>query len=65
MKRVYRGDTYLLTIRNKNRKQCGAERLIVDGAEISGDSFPIFGDGLSHTVEVEMQAPAMDGKSIK
>mgnify|MGYP001225580981 CR=1 FL=1 len=54
MKRVYRGDTYLLMIRNKNRKQCGVERLWVDGIEISGDSFPIFGDGKSHTLLVEM-----------
>lgn len=54
MKRVYRGDTYLLTIRNKNRKQCGLERLTVDGKEIAGDVFPIFGDGLTHTVEVDM-----------
>lgn len=54
MKRVYRGDTYQLTIRNEHGRQCGVKRLAVDGMEMAGDTFPIFKDGLTHTVEVDM-----------
>lgn len=54
MKRVFRGDTYLLKIINKNKKQSGVCKLYLDGKEISGNSINIVGDGKEHEIVVEM-----------
>ena len=55
MKRVFRGDTYLLKIINRNKSQNKIRRIMVDGKEIKGNTFKIFGDGKEHSIVVEME----------
>lgn len=54
MKRVFRGDTYNITIINKNKGQSIVKNILVDGKEIIGNEFNIFGDGKQHDILVEM-----------
>jgi hypothetical protein len=54
MKRVYRGDSYVMQIVNKNKGQSKVNRIIVDGKEIIGNEFNIFKDGKEHHILVEM-----------
>jgi cellobiose phosphorylase len=54
MKRVCRGDSYVMQIVNKNKGQSKVNRIIVDGKEIIGNEFNIFKDGKEHHILVEM-----------
>jgi cellobiose phosphorylase len=67
--RVFRGDTYFLKINNEKGGQNKAARIYVDGAAITGNSFPIFKDGKKHEIIVEMACAAsgdeeMDYKEV-
>lgn len=54
LRRTCRGDVYLVTIANPRGSQSAVKQISVDGKTIRGDSFPLFGDGREHRVEVEM-----------
>ncbi|HBY72991.1 MAG TPA: glycosyl transferase [Lachnospiraceae bacterium] len=49
--RVFRGDTYHITVKNPNHVSTGAVKLIVDGREIPGNIIPVAGDKKNHAVE--------------
>jgi len=49
--RVFRGDTYRISIRNPGRLCRGITRLSVDGKQLTGSVIPPFGDGAVHDVE--------------
>jgi len=55
MKRLFRGDTYLVNIINKNRGQHKVKRILVDGREVKGNKIKIFNDGSEHQIVVEME----------
>lgn len=55
MKRVFRGDVYLLKIINKNKAQSKVRKILVDGSEIQGNEFRCFLDGKQHEILVEME----------
>ncbi|MCX7941478.1 MAG: glycosyl transferase [Dictyoglomaceae bacterium] len=52
--RYFRGANYRIEIKNPKHVSKGIKKIIVDGKEISGNILPIFGDGKTHFVEVEM-----------
>lgn len=52
-RRKFRGDTYLVTVKNPGGKQSGASTVIVDGVP-AGSEVKLFGDGKEHTVEIVM-----------
>ena len=52
-RRKFRGDTYLVTVKNPDGKQSGASTVIVDGV-LAGSEVKLFGDGKEHTVEIVM-----------
>lgn len=54
VKKVFRGATYDIKVKNPEGVSKGILKMIVDGAEISGNKVPIFEDGSVHTVEVFM-----------
>jgi cellobiose phosphorylase len=54
LKRVYRGDTYMLRLINPEGKQHGVASLYVDGRSVSDQTIPIFQDSLTHEIVVEM-----------
>ncbi len=54
MTRVFRGDTYNITIKNPNGNQTGVKKLLVDGKEVDGNEVELFGDGDLHEIIVEM-----------
>jgi cellobiose phosphorylase len=39
--RHFRGNTYVIEVKNPNGKQRGVGRLLVDGKEISGNTLPV------------------------
>jgi cellobiose phosphorylase len=39
--RRFRGNTYLIEVKNPNGKQCGVKKLLVDGQNIAGNTLPI------------------------
>jgi cellobiose phosphorylase len=49
--RVFRGDTYHITVKNPNHVSAGVAKLIVDGREIPGNIIPVAGDKKKHAVE--------------
>jgi cellobiose phosphorylase len=49
--RVFRGDTYQISIRNPRRLCRGIARLVVDGKPLTGNVVAAFGDGAVHQVE--------------
>ncbi|MBE5960024.1 MAG: glycosyl transferase [Lachnospiraceae bacterium] len=49
--RVFRGDTFKITIKNPNHKSSGITSLKVDGVKIDGNVIPAFHDGKTHVVE--------------
>ena len=53
--RVFRGDTYHVTIANPRRICRGVARLRVDGATVEGNLVRPFADGNRHEVEGELQ----------
>ena len=54
MKRVFRGDTYMLKIVNENKSSTAIKRILVDGQKINGNKVSIFSDGKEHEILVEM-----------
>ena len=50
--RVFRGDTYNITVKNPNHVCTGVSELIVDGIKVEGNIIPYYNDGKSHSVEV-------------
>ena len=50
--RVFRGDTYNITVKNPNHVSTGVAKLVVDGKEIQGNIIPYVGDKKQHDVEV-------------
>ncbi|HTY12611.1 MAG TPA: glycosyl transferase [Candidatus Omnitrophota bacterium] len=54
VKRVFRGDTYYITVRNPKGAEKGIFSLSVDGKRINGNIIPAFNDGKDHHVEVLM-----------
>jgi cellobiose phosphorylase len=53
-KRIYRGCTYYITVRNPKGVEKGIKSLIVDGARIKSNIIPAFSDDKEHYVEVIM-----------
>ncbi len=51
VRRVFRGATYLITVKNPGGVERGVARLTVDGREIKGCKVPVFTDGREHEVE--------------
>jgi cellobiose phosphorylase len=49
--RVFRGDTYHISVRNPNRVCRGMSRLVVDGREVKGNVVGPFGVGAIHEVK--------------
>lgn len=54
MTRVFRGDTYKVTVKNESGAQSGVKKLTVDGNAVDGNEVEIFGDGKTHEIIVEM-----------
>jgi len=50
--RVFRGATYVISIKNPNGVQKGVASVTVDGAIIDGNVLPVFEAGTTHEVEV-------------
>lgn len=55
LRRTWRGDTYLVQIRNPRGGQARVRRITVDGNILSGNSFRLFGDGREHRIDIEME----------
>jgi cellobiose phosphorylase len=53
--RVFRGDTYRISVANPHRLCRGIARLKVDGKAIQGNVIAPFGDGAAHIVEGVME----------
>ncbi|MSR77379.1 MAG: glycosyl transferase family 36 [Candidatus Omnitrophica bacterium] len=51
-KRLFRGSTYHVEVKNPNRSGQGVSQLIVDGKMIQGNIIPAFSDQKEHSVEV-------------
>jgi cellobiose phosphorylase len=49
--RIFRGCTYIITIKNPNQKNKGINSLIVDGEKINSNIIPVFKDKKKHIVE--------------
>jgi cellobiose phosphorylase len=54
VRRIYRGSIYNIHVSNPQKVAKGVKRVTVDGAPMSGNVLPIFGDGKEHGVEVIM-----------
>jgi cellobiose phosphorylase len=54
VKRVLRGTTYNITIRNPGHVSRGIKQITVDGSIIKGNNIPLFTDSKEHQVEVLM-----------
>jgi len=54
VKRVWRGTTYLINVKNPKNVNKGVVKLTVDGKVIKGNKVPILKDGKKHKVEVVM-----------
>ena len=52
-RRKFRGDTYLVTVKNPDGKQSGASVVTVDGAPATSE-IKLFGDGKEHVIEIVM-----------
>ena len=50
--RVFRGDTYNITVKNPNHVCTGVSSLTVDGIKVDGNIIPYYNDGKAHSVEV-------------
>ena len=53
VRRKFRGDTYLITVKNPNGKQSGVSSVTVDGKP-SDARVKLFGDGKEHVIEIVM-----------
>lgn len=54
VKRIFRGSTYFITVRNPKGVSRGVKSLILDGKRVLGNHIPIFKDGKEHHVEVTL-----------
>jgi cellobiose phosphorylase len=54
IQRVYRGDVYNIEVKNPEHVSKGVKEIKVDGEIISQKILPVFGDGSSHKIEIEM-----------
>ncbi|HUM37693.1 MAG TPA: glycosyl transferase, partial [Anaerolineae bacterium] len=54
VRRVFRGATYEFEVRNPRHVCGGVRSVVVDGAPLAGRVIPIFADGRTHGVEVEL-----------
>ncbi|HPD19184.1 MAG TPA: glycosyl transferase, partial [Candidatus Goldiibacteriota bacterium] len=54
VKRVFRGTTYNIDVRNPKNVSKGVSKIILDGKEIKGNVVPVFKDQKEHKVEVIM-----------
>ncbi|MFH1776070.1 MAG: hypothetical protein ABH952_00685 [Candidatus Omnitrophota bacterium] len=54
VKRVFRGDTYEINVKNPRGVEKGVRQIIVDGEKIKGNLITPSGDGKIHKVEVVM-----------
>ncbi|MBN2656616.1 MAG: glycosyl transferase [Spirochaetales bacterium] len=52
--RIFRGDTYEISIENPDSVSRGVSRMIVDGKDVEGNVIPVSGDGKVHSVQVIM-----------
>ncbi|MBE6592883.1 MAG: hypothetical protein E7642_02705 [Ruminococcaceae bacterium] len=52
-RRKFRGDTYLVTVKNPDGKQSGATKVTVDGKP-ADKQVKLFGDGKEHIIEIVM-----------
>lgn len=52
--RKFRGDTYVIKVKNPGGKMKGVSSLTVDGKTVEGNLIPLVGDGKIHTVEAVM-----------
>ncbi len=50
--RVFRGNTYDITVKNPSHVSCGVKSLTVDGKAVEGNVIPFAADGKQHKVEV-------------
>ncbi|MGA2974359.1 MAG: glycosyl hydrolase family 65 protein [Spirochaetia bacterium] len=53
--RVFRGDTYRISVKNPHRVCKGVSRMTVDGRTVEGNLVPVFGDAGTHDVEVVLE----------
>ncbi len=53
-KREFRGVTYHITVKNENGSEKGVKKMVVDGAEVSGNTIPFDASRKDVTVEVTM-----------
>lgn len=54
VKRVLRGATYNITVKNPEHVSKGIKQITVDGVPIEGNAVPLYTDGKEHNVEVIM-----------
>lgn len=54
IRRKFRGAVYDIKVSNPDKKSKGIKKLKVDGKEIEGNKVPIFDDGKTHEVEVNL-----------
>ncbi|MGV8983359.1 GH36-type glycosyl hydrolase domain-containing protein [Clostridium sp.] len=54
VERVYRGDTYSIEVKNPQHVSKGVKTIKVDGKLINQKILPVFGDGATHKIEIEM-----------
>jgi len=54
IKRVFRGSTYYITMRNPKGATKGIKSLVIDSKKIAGNLIPAFSDGKDHHVEAVM-----------
>jgi len=52
--RKFRNATFEIAISNPNHVCKGVKKLVVDGKEVDGNIIPVFDDGKTHNVEVEL-----------
>lgn len=52
--RQFRGATYDISVGNPSGVEKGIKSVLVDGEMIEGNRIPVFGDGATHSVQVEM-----------
>lgn len=55
VKRVLRGTTYHINVKNPGHVSKGVKSLVVDGKIINGNHVPLFNDGKEHSIMVIMQ----------
>ncbi|MNN49560.1 N,N'-diacetylchitobiose phosphorylase [compost metagenome] len=51
---MFRGDTYVISIKNPNHVSKGVASLTLDGAAVEGNVIAPVGDGAVHQVVVEL-----------